>query len=197
MLLLVTDMVKFRSTKAALIVLTLTLTWLVTACSPQASTSSGEDTVPHLDDLVSAASSGSTEDLLALVQFSSLPCTKEEGMGGPPKCFADEAEGTLVEVLPILGPEGHHIRRSEISSWPGIGDAQLYAAYRNSDSTYSDEFFPAGDFGVAFLMPDKVNVVVFQVTDDGIVRIDYNVLSSFEDMLRDSEVVVGPTPPSE
>ena len=186
-------MVMFKSAKATLIVLALS-TWLVTSCSPQAPIAPGDDTVPHLDNLVSAVSSGSTEDLLALVQFSSLPCTKKEGMGGPPKCLSDEPEGTLVDVLPILGPEGGHIRRSEFSSWPGIGAAQLYAAFRTSEGTYSDEFFPAGEFGVAFRLPDKASVVVFQVTDDGIVRLDYPVLSSFEDILKDSEIILGPYP---
>jgi len=190
-------MAGFQSPKSTLILLALALVWLVTACSPQAPTTSGEAAVPHLDDLVSAVSSGSNEDILALVQFSSLPCTKAEGMGGPPKCLASETEGTPVEVLPILGSEGHHMRRSELSSWPGIGDAQLYAAYQTSESTYSDEFYPAGEYGVAFLMPDKANVVVFQVSDDGIVRIDYTLLPSIEEILKDSEVVVGPTPPSE
>jgi hypothetical protein len=90
-------MVTFQSVKATPIVLALIIALLVTACSPQASIPSGEDTVPHLDDLVRAVSSGSTEDLLALVQFSSMPCTKGEGMGGPPKCLADETEGTQEE----------------------------------------------------------------------------------------------------
>ena len=186
-------MVTFKSAKATLIALTLCIACLVTACSPQATIPSGEDTVPYLDDLVSAVSSRSTGDLLALIQFSSLPCTKREGMGGPPKCLADEKEGTLVDVLPMLGPEGHHIRRSEFSSWPGLGDAQLYAAFRTSESTYSDEFFPAGDFGVAFLLSDKASVVVFQVTEDGIVRIDYSTLP-FEDILKSNEVILGPYP---
>ena len=153
--------------------------------------------MPHLDDLVSAVSSGSTDDLLALVQFSSLPCTRKEGLGGPPKCLAGETEGTLVDVLPILGPEGGHIRRSEFSSWPGIGAAQLYAAFRTSESTYSDEFFPAGEFGVAFLLPDKASVAVFQVTEDGIVRLDYPAVPSFEDILKGNEIILGPYPPPE
>ena len=189
-------MVAFRSEKASLISLALSIAWLVTACSPLASVPSGEDTVPHLDDLVSAVSSGSTEDLLALVQFSSLPCTRKEGMGGPPKCLSNETEGTLVDVLPILGPEGHHMRRSEFSSWPGIGGGHLYAAFRTSESTYSDEFFPAGEFGVAFRLSDKASVVVFQVTDDGIVRLDYPALP-IEEILKDNEIILGPYPPPE
>jgi hypothetical protein len=122
---------------------------------------------------------------------------READRRGPPKCLGNETEGTLVEVLPILGQEGQHIRRSEINSLPGIGAAQLYAVYRTSESTYSDEFFPGGDFGVTFLLEDQVNTVVFQVTEDGIVRIDYHVPPTFEDILKDSEIVLTPTPPSE
>jgi hypothetical protein len=153
--------------------------------------------VPHLDYLVSAVSSGSTDDLLALVHFSSLPCTEKEGLGGPPKCLADETEGTLVDVLPILGSEGGHIRRSVFSSWPGIGAGQLYAAFRTSEGTFSDEFFPAGEFGVAFFLPDKASVVVFQVTEVGIVRLDFPAVTSFEDILKGNEVILGPYPPPE
>jgi hypothetical protein len=183
--------------KATLIVLVLTLVWLVAACSPQATTSSGKDTIPHFDDITSAVASGSTEDLLSLVKFSSMPCTQAEGMVGPPKCLAGEAEGTLVEVLPILGSEGHHTRRLEMSSWPGIGGARLYAAYRTSESTYSDEYFPAGDYAIAFIMPGKVDGVVFQVTQDGIVRMDYQMLSTIDEIVKNSEVILSPTPPSE
>ena len=198
-------MVKFQSTKVIPIMLALIIALLVTACSPQtppptsppAPTPPGEDTVPHLDDLVLAMTSGATEDLLGLVYLSSLPCTKGEGLGGPPKCIADETEGTLVDVLPILGSEGHHIRHSDLSNWAGLGEAQLYAAFRTSESTYSDEFFPAGEFGVVFLLPDQTNGVIFQVTEDGIVRIDLHDLSSIEDILKKSEVVLGPIPLTE
>jgi hypothetical protein len=190
-------MMTFQSKKTKLYVLVLTMVWLVSACSPQVAATSGEETIPHFEDITSAVASGSTEDLLAIVKFSSLPCTNAEGMGGPPKCLDNEAEGTPVEVLPIIGPEGHHIRRSEMSSWPGIDDARLYAAYRTSESTYSDEYFPAGDYAIAFIMPSKVDGVVFQVTQDGIVRMDYQMLSTIDEIVKNSEVILSPTPPSE
>ena len=137
------------------------------------------------------------EDLLALVQFSSFPCTKADGMGGAPKCLSAEAEGAPVEVLPILGSEGHHMRRADFSTWAGIGAAQLFAAYRISESTYADEFFPTGDFGVAFLLEDRSNAVVFQVTEQGIVRIDFLTLPALQSILAESEVIYGPIPISE
>ena len=186
-----------RSIKATLKFLYLSLAILAAACSSPASIPAGGAAVPHFEELARAVSSGSTKDIAALFQFSTMPCTKAEGMGGPPKCLADEAEGTRVEVLPILGPEGHHMRRSEAGAWAGIGAAQLYAAYRISKSTYSDEFFPAGAYGVAFVLADKANGVVFQVTEQGIVRIDYQLLSSIDETLKDSEVIVGPIQPAQ
>jgi hypothetical protein len=197
----VIEMLTFKSTKAGALALALILVVLVTACSPQIPIPTIEEAlpqvIPHLDALVSAASSGSTEDLVPLISFSSLACTHAEGLGGPPKCLADEAEGTLVEVLPVLGPEGHHMRRPEMGAWPGISGAQLYAAFRTPQSAFSDEFYPAGEYGVAFLLADGVNALVFQVTQEGIVRLDYHVPPTIESILNESEILLGPIPPSE
>jgi hypothetical protein len=168
---------------------------LLAACAPSTAGPAAGDKVPHLDDLIGAVGSGSPDDLLPLVAFSSLPCTTAEGMGGPPKCLPGEAEGTLVEVLPVLGPEGHHMRRAAFDNWPGLGSAQFYAAFRNAPDTYSDEFFPAGDYGVAFDQ-GKQGYVVFRLTGDGIVRLDYLVGQSIDDLLEESEIIVGPTPPA-
>jgi hypothetical protein len=188
-------MLTYQPPKSTVFVFVLSLAWLAAACSPGAPAPAAEAAVPHLEALVSAAATGSSEDLLDLVQLSQLPCTTVEGLGGPPKCQAGEAEGTLVEVLPVLGPEGHHMRRTELSSWTGIDGAQLYAAFRTSESVYSDEFYPAGEYGVAFLLPDEANVVVFQVTQDGIVRLDYHVPQTIDDLLEQSEVILGPASP--
>lgn len=182
------------STRPVLFPLALLTLWLAAACSPKPPT--GEEVVPQLDAIRSAVSSPSVEDLIALVDFSMVPCTTGEGLGGAPKCLAGEEEGTVVEVLPFLGPEGHHWRRSELASWQGLRDARLYAAYRTSERTYSDEFYPAGDFGVAFVLPDGVNAVVLQVSDAGIVRVDYTFLDAIDDVLGESEVVLGPIPVS-
>jgi hypothetical protein len=96
----------------------------------------------------------------------------------------------------MLGGEGSHLRRSDFNSWPGIGKAQLYAVYRNIQNTQTDEFFPAGEFGVAFLQEDGVNVVVFQVTEDGVARIDYQPLTNFEEILNNNDVLFTPEPSS-
>lgn len=187
-------MKSYQPLKPALILLAVSLAWLLAACSPQAPEPTPEEALPHLTALTNAVSSGSKEYLLALVQFSSFPCSKDEGAGGAPQCLSSEAEGTLVEALPILGPAGHHLRRADFSAWAGIEPAQLYAAYRNSESAYSGEFFPAGEYSVAFILPDGTNGVVFQITQDGIIRIDYLAKVAIDNALRENEVIFGPYP---
>jgi hypothetical protein len=172
------------------------MAWLATGCSTFGPAPDDATTVPHLEEIVQAVTSGSADDLVSLMQFSSLPCTVADGMGGPPKCMAQEAPGTVVEVLPVLGPEGHHLRRADMDSWPGIGPAELYAVFRTSRDTYEDEFFPAGDFGVVLVGPEG-GVVVFQVAPEGIVRIDYEFGKSLEASLEGRDVILGPFPPEE
>lgn len=184
---------KFRPLQGILVFLVLSLLWLA-ACTPEAPIPSSGVLVPHLDAIVKAISSGSTQDLVNLVKFSTLPCTKAEGLGGPPKCLPDEAEGTQVEVLPVLGPEGHFIRKSDISTWTGVESAQLYAAYKTAAGTYSDEFFPAGAYAIAFRYPDETQGVVFQVTQDGIVRVDYLGIDAIDEIIQQSEVLFQQTP---
>ena len=53
--------------------------------------------------------------LEALVRFTTTECTERLGIGGPPKCLADESEqaGTLVEVFPFSVCEGQYVRRGD------------------------------------------------------------------------------------
>jgi hypothetical protein len=163
---------------------------LLSACSQAPATLDAD--VPFLQDLTQAAAAGSTADIMDLVHFSTFPCTTADGLGGPPKCLSTEAEGTFVEALPILGPEGYHLRRSDAGSWPGVGSPRLYAVMQSDPGAISDEFYPAGEYGVAFLLEDEANVVVFQVTDRGIVRLDYYPLAVFDQTLSQSNVLLGP-----
>jgi hypothetical protein len=163
---------------------------LLSACSQQAPTLEAE--VPYLQELSDAVAAGSPEDILALVHFSTFPCTSADGLGGPPKCLPTEAEGTPVEALPILGSEGQHLRRDDFGSWPGIGSSRLHAVVRVEPPAVADEFFPPGDYAVAFLQEDGVNVVVFQITDEGIVRMDYHPRALFDETLDGANVILAP-----
>jgi len=94
-------------------------------------------------------------------------------LGGPPKCLAGEADGTLVEVLPILSSEGTFLKKSDLDTWK-LNVSELYAVYQVSDKAFSDENYPAGEYALVFVGDaDAPTSITLQVRDGGIVRVDY------------------------
>jgi len=151
---------------------------LLAACAgpqgPSAPASPGPTGVAELDAIVAATLSGDASQLRSFIGFTQARCTSAQGLGGPPKCAAAEPEGTPVEVLPLLGPEGSFIRQEEMESWGGLRAAGLYAAYEVSDAAYSDENYPAGEYALVFSGPAEApGGFTLQVTQGRIVRIDY------------------------
>lgn len=69
--------------------------------------SSGVDDV---DRIVEAAVRGDTIKLAELTGYSHLPCSTEPPSpakaGDPPKCASDQADGAIVEALPVTGCDG-------------------------------------------------------------------------------------------
>jgi hypothetical protein len=141
--------------------------------------------------------------LRTLFVLSMVPCTTEKWLLRQPLCPEGETDGTLVQTLPMLSSDLSHLTINEIDSWQGISEAQLYAVYRTGSYTYSDEFFPAGEFGVAFLPKGSAFVFILQVTRDGVVRIDYCGVhydicpgSTIDEIFQEheSEFILGPLP---
>ena len=150
--------------------------------------------IADIDAVLAAVESGDPQQLRDLVHITTIACTKAEGLGGPPKCMQNEAEGTLVKVLPIIGPEGQFLREWEISKFPGVYVIGLYAVYSVSDSAYSEEAYPAGEYAAMFKAGENQPNVVIQIRG-GIVRIDYLYppISLDETIQRDaSELVLAP-----
>ena len=152
--------------------------------------------IQEIDDILSAVS-GDASELQSLVRFTTAPCTTADGLGGPPKCREGEADGTLVEVLPVIGGEGGFIRKEEIGSWPGVDAGALYAIYRVSEDALREEYYPPGEYILVF-MPDENGIATaLRVAEGGIVRVD-TLLGGFPDSLevviqRDaSEVILPP-----
>jgi len=120
------------------------------------------------------------------------------------ECFGRAAElpgrgsrRELVEVLPILGPEGHFLRKDEIGNWPDLFVTDLYAVYKVSESAYSDGYYPSGDYGVILVGEENSPNIVLQNKDGGIVRMDYILDVSPSELAgvleRDaSEVILAP-----
>jgi len=187
------------------ILVALTAATLVASCTTASSptpptTPTG---IPYVDAVIEAVQSGDPQVLKTLFFLRTVPCTTEKWLLRQPLCLQGETDGTLVQTLPMLSSDLGHLTIDEINSWQGIGEAQLYAVYRTGSYTYSDEFFPAGEFAVAFLPDGSAFVFILQVTRDGIVRIDYCGVhvdicpgSTIEEILRDHEsaFILGPLP---
>ena len=182
-----------RPTLMALAAATLMAGCTSVPSSTQSATRTG---IPYVDAVIEAGLSGDPRVLNALIVLSTLPCTTREGFGGPPKCLQGEADGTLVQALPVLGSEGGHVRIDEINSWEGIGAARLYAVYRTGSYTYSDDFYPAGEFAVVFIPEGSAGALPLQATQGGIVRFDHAFGPTIEELHQDhaSDFILGPFP---
>jgi len=151
--------------------------------------------IEEIDIILDAVESGDSQELRNLFSYTTIACkTIVNALGGPPPCRDGEAEGTLVEVLPGLSSEGYYLYKDEISNWPGLDVAGLYAVYQVSESAYSDENFPKGDYAMILVGKENQPGIVLHITDAGIVRID-DILDDAPDALqavleRDAERVI-------
>lgn len=119
---------------------------------------------------------GTIEDRRALVQFLTVGCTTADGLGGPPKCAEGEAEGTLVQVFPILGSEGHFARPDNINGTLEFSPEGLYAVYRPLPGVDSAEYWPDGEYALLFerkILNASLPVTVL-VQDGKIVRLVFS-----------------------
>jgi hypothetical protein len=152
-------------------------------------------TMEEIDTILAAVNSNDKQKLTDLFSYTTIACkTVVNGLGGPPACREGEAEGTLVEVLPVLSSEGTYLHQDEISNWPGLDVAGLYAVYQVSESAYSEENFPKGDYAMILVGKENQPGIVLHITDAGIVRID-DILDDAPDALqavleRDAEHVI-------
>jgi hypothetical protein len=87
----------------------------------------------------------------------------------------NESEGHPVAVLPILGPEGHFLRQTELENWTGLAVTKLYAVYQVAEGAYSSANYPAGEYAIVFIGRPEITTVTLQVSAGKIVRIDYGI----------------------
>ena len=148
---------------------------------------------PELDLIIDALLGLDFSALKELTSYTRIGCTYTDGLGGPPQCQEGEAEGTIIEVVPFLGPEGHHSRKVDYESWDGPNVLGLMAAYQTSAGTYHDPAFPAGEYALLFLLAGGPETITLQVTDGRIVRYDYNFGGqTSQDLDQKAEVILLP-----
>lgn len=136
--------------------------------------------VDEIDLIIDAVLAHDVEMLRKLTGYLQIGCTHADGLGGPPKCTQEEEEGTMVEVVPFLGPEGHHQRRADYEQWQGPDVLGLLAVYWVSAQAYSDEAYPAGEYAIAFLTANGAIDLTLQVLEGRVVRYDYGFGGSLQ-----------------
>ena len=130
--------------------------------------------IEEIDLILAAVASGDAQAVRDLFGFSTIACkTVVNALGGPPPCRAGEKEETKVEVLPFLGSEGSYLRKDEVNNFPGLNVTGVYAIYQVSETAYSEENFPKGDYGILLTAPENLPNIVLQIKNGQIVRIDY------------------------
>lgn len=134
--------------------------------------------IPEVNRIVTAVLSNDLDARRELVRYTTAGCTKADGLGGPPKCDPDQAEGTLVEYLPVLGPgEGVPVLPEAIDETLDFPAETLYAAYRRTDEPIRDIYYPPGEYGLFFATGEgQTNfqfVLVHAGTAGRIVRLDF------------------------
>jgi hypothetical protein len=148
--------------------------------------------ITELNEIIDSVLKHDFQTLQGLTEYTQIGCTNTEGLGGPPKCRDDESEGTLIESIPILGPEGHHMRRAEYESWEGPDVLGLLAVYKTSAGTYTDPAYPAGEYALVFLLGNAPETLTLQVLAGKIIRYDYFFGGLSEDTLEEksSEMIL-------
>ena len=131
---------------------------------------------PEVDTVIEAFLFGENIARTELVQLTESACTLADGFGGPPKCMAGEAEGTLVLAFPVLYSEGVHMRPNELQAIFDFSVRGLVAVYQVPKSAYTESYWPAGEYGIVFTSIDgniPHTVIVFTAAGK-IVRLESN-----------------------
>lgn len=140
--------------------------------------------IPDIDPIIDAVLNHDFSTLKDLTSYSRIGCTNSTGLGGPPKCEDGEGEGTILEVVPFLGAEGHHLRKTEYEKWDGPDVLGLLAAYTTSQGTFRDPNYPAGEYGLVFLVAETTVSITLQVMDGRIIRYDYDFSGQTADTIK-------------
>ncbi|MHB1357825.1 MAG: hypothetical protein ACYCZF_17790 [Anaerolineae bacterium] len=150
--------------------------------------------ITGVDNIIAAVLSGDLAARRAFVRFITTPCTTAQGSGGPPKCAAGEEEGTLVEVFPILGEEGEHVRRDILDLFLNFAMVGLYAVYEVPPYAYHEIYWPAGQYGLIFVGSGMHSSITALVQDDVIVRLNLSRRTPGEELELSKGRVLLPPP---
>ncbi len=138
-----------------------------------------------IDPVIDAIVQNDLDARRSLTRFLSTDCTHADGLGGPPKCNPDQEEGTIVEVFPLSGPEGHFATVETIDDILTFTVEGLFAVYHVQPPTHEESFWPSGEYGLIFVQdqPNVFRAITVRVESGAIVRLDYHIDESPFDIL--------------
>lgn len=153
--------------------------------------------IEEIDVVLRAVASEDPQQVRDLFGYTSTTCIAVNALGGPAPCREGEAEGTPVEVLPSLGPEGSFLRKDEAGKFLGLNAVGVYAVYQVSDRAYSEMDYPAGKYAIMLIGEAGGFGHILQIREGMIVRIDYIFeYTAFSDFLqRDASRLILPPRP--
>jgi hypothetical protein len=130
--------------------------------------------IEEIDAVLQAVASGDPKQMVVLFGYTRTACMSVvNALGGPPQCRAGEADGTTVEVLPVLSGEGTFIHADEADEFRGLQVIGIHSIFRNSPTAYVEENFPAGEFTILFIGEGNLTGVALRIDAGKIVRLDY------------------------
>lgn len=166
---------------------------------PAGQSNSNDALREELAPIMKAILTGNVTSRLAILDYRSTPCANIDALGGPPRCPEGMPEGTVVDVLPILGPEGVQATADDMQEiMNNLHVKGLYAVYRVTPGPVVDPLYPTGDYAMLFDrdMNDLPMPLVLQVRDGHVVRMDFPVGIPPEDMLGEvpvEQVLISPS----
>lgn len=104
--------------------------------------------VPEVRAVVDAVLARDANALAQLVALRQFPCTEVEGTLGEPPCAAGEAEGTVIDALPLAQCTTRFTRAHELARAFAFNETvALYAVY-GSNGAYGAVFTEAPEAGL-------------------------------------------------
>ena len=113
------------------------------ACGGGSDETSGYTDIDEVDAIIEAVLAQDTSTLVTSVALRQFACTTEEGALGSPLCAAGEAEGTVIDALPLAQCMTRFTREYELDRAFEFNETvELYAVY-GSDDEYAAVFSEA------------------------------------------------------
>lgn len=139
--------------------------------------------IKELDAIVDRLLAQDTTAIVNHIQFTQIPCTTKEGLGGPPKCEPGQEEETVVEVFPIVATHGFYLTPDTIEELR-LNLVELYAVYEVPEGINLRVEWPIGHYGLIFRNGDPVpRFLTIYVADGSILWIRSNFVESPEEAL--------------